>query len=206
MLTSDARTKPIYRMLLLGGTLAVVIPLLQAMATGALPAGPVRTLLLLSLAAAAWLAFRATAKGLKRRTAVRRAKEYLTFFDDISLLRPRSQAARAMLAGEAANDVERRSLVAVSQCLGEMASAVAEGGPDARSAVLAHPIVGAWFRALAVTPITLSFNAEQRTALQAVFVDVGAASNRREPLDGGSRALIERDAVLFRGEEAERIF
>lgn len=206
MLTSDARTKPIFRMLLLGGTLAIVIPLLQSMATGALPAGPLRTLLLLSLVFAAVLAFRVAASALKRRTAVRRATEYLGFFDDMSLLRPRSQAARAMLAGEPANDVERRSLMAVSQCLGEMALAVAEGGPEARSAVLAHPIVGAWFRALAVTPITLSFNAEQRAALQALFVSVGAAGSRRTPLDDGSRALIERDAVMFRGDNEDRIF
>jgi hypothetical protein len=206
MATTDARTKPIFRMLLLAGTLAVVVPLMQAMTTGALPAGPVRTLLLVSLAAAVFIGFSAVRKSLAVKASTRRVTEYLTFFDDISLLRPRSQAARAMLAGAPSNDLERRSLVAVSQCLAELASSVADGGPEGRSAVLAHPIVGAWLRALAVTPIPLSFDAAQRTALQALFVDVGAPQKQREPLDDGSRALLERDAVMFRSEEAERIF
>jgi hypothetical protein len=111
-----------------------------------------------------------------------------------------------MLAGEPSNDVERRALVAVSHCLAELATSVADATPEGRSAVLAHPIVGAWLRALAVTPLALTFSAEQRSALQRLFVDVGASTNRREPLDEGSRALLERDAVLFRQEEAERIF
>ena len=122
MLTSDARTKPIFRMLLLGATLAVVIPLVQAMATGTLPAGT-GAHAAAALAAARRLAWPSgpRAKSLARRAAVRRATEYVNFFDDLSLLRPRAQAARAMLAGEPANDVERRSVVAVSQCLAEMA-------------------------------------------------------------------------------------
>ncbi len=205
--SSDQRIRPLYRMLLLGATLMVAVPLMQAMATGALPAGPVRTVLFLSLGAVALLAARGVQQRLARRAAARRVVELLNFFDDISLLRPRAQAARAVLAGEPANDAERRSLVAVSQCLAELACSVADGAPEGRSAVLAHPIVGAWLRALAVTPLPLTFNAEQRAALQALFVQVGAPANRREPLDDGSRALLERDAVLFRTEEAEeRIF
>jgi hypothetical protein len=207
MTATNARTKPIYRLLLLGATMAVVIPIMRGMSTGALPAGPVRTLLLLTLASATLLGIASFRQHLSKQAAARRVKEFLVFFDDMSLLRPRSQAARALLAGEPANDMERRSIVAVTQCLGEMACAVADGGPEGRSEVLAHPIVGAWLRALAVTPITLSFTEEQRTALKSLFVDVGASSNRREPLDDGSRALLERDAVLFRGEEAAaRIF
>ncbi len=206
MILSDSRTKPIFRMLLLGATLAVVIPLLQAMVTGALPSGPIRTLLLLSLGVAALLAVRSIKQAVDKRGAVKRVTEYLNFFDDVSLLRPRAQAARAMLAGEASSDLERRSLVAVTQCLGELACAVQDGGPEGRGALLAHSIVGAWFRALAVTPIPLSFDEAQRAALKAVFVDVGAPVNRRDALDEGSRALLERDAVLFRGETAERIF
>jgi hypothetical protein len=128
------------------------------------------------------------------------------FFDDISLLRPRAQAARAMLAGAPSNDVERKAVVAVSQFLGEMARSVAEGTAEGKSAVLAHPIVGAWLRALAVTPIPVSFDGAQRSSLQQLFRDVGAARTRSEPLDEGSRALLERDAVMFRADEAERIF
>lgn len=205
--STDRSTKPIYRMLLLGATLAVVIPLMQAMVPGALPAGPIRTLLLLAMACAALLAARAGKRALDRRAAVRRVTEFLRFFDDMSLLRPRAHAARAMLAESCSNDVERRSLVAVSQCLGELARAVHDGGPEGRSSLLAHAVVGAWFRALAVTTIPLSFDAPQREALQQLFKDVGAATNRRDPLDEGSRALLERDAVMFRSEEAEaRIF
>ena len=206
MQTTEGRTRPLYRMMLLGATLSIVVPLMQAMATGAIPAGPIRTMLLLSLGATALLAAHGGKQHLDRRAATRRVNELLNFFDDVSLLRPRAQAARAMLAGEAANEVERRALVAVSQCLAELATGVADATPEGRSAVLAHPIVGAWLRALAVTPITLAFNAEQRKALQSLFVAVGAPANRREPLDDGSRALLERDAVLFRSEEAERIF
>ena len=206
MQTTEGRTRPLYRMMLLGATLSIVVPLMQAMATGAIPAGPIRTVLLLSLGATAVLAAHSGKQHLDRRAARRRVTELLNFFDDVSLLRPRAQAARAMLAGEAASEVERRALVAVSQCLAELATGVAESTPEGRSAVMAHPIVGAWLRALAVTPISLAFNAEQRKALQSLFVAVGAPSNRREPLDEGSRALIERDAVLFRSEEAERIF
>lgn len=207
MSRTDRSTKPIFRMLLLGATLAVVIPLMQGMATGALPSGPVRTLLLLSLVMAAALALRTVKRSLDQRAAVRRVTEFLHFFDDMSLLRPRAHAARAILAAECHSDVERRSLVAVTQCLGELARAVQDGGSEGRSALLAHAVVGAWLRALAVTPIPVSFDAPQREALQRLFKDVGAATNRREPLDEGSRALLERDAVMFRSEEAEaRIF
>jgi len=206
MLIHDRRSRLLYRMMLLGATLLIVVPLFQGLSNGAIPPGPVRTLLLVSLAAATLLAARSVKQTLDRKAAARRVLELLHFFDDISLLRPRAQAARAMLAGEPANETERRALVAVTQCLAELAMSVSEGSVEGRSSVLAHPVVGAWLRALAVTPLPLTFNAEQRVALQRLFVEVGASSNRREPLDDGSRALLERDAVSFRQEEAERIF
>ncbi len=206
MPTASTRTKPLYRMLLLGATLAVVVPLMQAMATGAIPAGPIRTLLLLALFGAAVMAALIAKQQLDKRAATRRVTELLNFFDDVSLLRPRAQAARAILATEPANDLERKALIAVSQCLAELATGVIEATPEGRSAVLAHPIVGAWFRALAATPLPLTFSAEQRRALQSLFVDVGVTPGRREPLDEGSRALLERDAVLFRADDDVRIF
>jgi len=205
MLATDNRSRPIVRMLLLSATIAISLPLMQGMVTGAIQGGT-RVILLGALGLFALLAVRLLRQRLSQQASVRRVKELLNFFDDVSLLRPRAQAARAMLAGAPANEVEKRSLVAVTQCLAELAVGVAESTPEGRGYVLAHPIVGAWLRALAVTPQSLSFDAAQRTALQTLFVEVGAPSNRREPLDEGSRALLERDAVLFRADEAERIF
>lgn len=206
MLIHDRRSRLLYRMMLLGATLIVVVPLLQGLSNGAIPPGPVRTLLLGSLAASALLAARSVKQTLDKKAAARRVTELLNFFDDMSMLRPRAQAARAILAAEPANETERRALVAVTQCLAELATSVSEGSPEGKSSVLAHPIVGAWLRALAVTSLPLAFSAEQRVALRKLFIAVGASSNRNEPLDDGSRALLERDAVLFRTEEAERIF
>lgn len=206
MLIHDRRSRLLYRMMLLGATLIVVVPLFRGMSNGAIPPGPIRTLLLVSLTASALLAARSIKQNLDKKAAARRVAELLNFFDDMSLLRPRAQAARAVLAGEPANETERKALVAVSQCLAELATSVSEGSPEGKSAVLAHPIVGAWLRALAVTSLPLTFNAEQRVALRKLFMAVGASSNRSDPLDEGSRALLERDAVLFRTEEAERIF
>lgn len=205
MITTESSTRPLLRMLLLSATIAVTLPLMQGMATGSIQ-GATRVILLGALGLFAALSVRLLRQRVAQKASVRRVKELLNFFDDISLLRPRAQAARAMLAGAPANDVEKRSLVAVTQCLAELAVGVAESAPEGRSHVLAHPLVGAWLRALAVTPQPLSFDASQRKALQALFVDVGAPVNRREPLDDGSRALLERDAVLFRADEAERIF
>lgn len=192
-------------MLLLSATIAITLPLMQGMVEGSI-AGGTRVILLGALGLSAVLGVRMLRQRLLQQASVRRVKELLNFFDDVSLLRPRAQAARAMLAGAPSNDVEQRSLVAVTQCLAELAVGVAESTPEGRRHVLAHPVVGAWMRALAVTPQSLSFDAAQRTALQTLFLDVGAPANRREPLDDGSRALLERDAVLFRADEAERIF
>lgn len=205
MTTTESRSRPLLRMLLLSATIAITLPLMQGMVTGSIQGGT-RVILLGALGLFAVLAVRLLRQRLSQQASVRRVKELLNFFDDVSLLRPRAQAARAMLAGAPANDVEKKSLVAVTQCLAELAVGVSESTPEGRSHVLAHPVVGAWLRALAVTPQSLSFDAAQRTALQSLFVDVGAPSNRREPLDEGSRALLERDAVLFRVDEAERIF
>lgn len=205
MATSDTRSRSLFRMLLLSATIAATLPLMQGMATGAIQ-GVTRVLLLGSIALAAMLAMRILKQRLKQKASVRRVKELLNFFDDVSLLRPRAQAARAMLAGEPSSDLERRSLVAVTQCLAEMAVAVSESTSAGRGHVLAHPVAGAWLRALAVTPQALSFSAQQRSALQSLFSEVGAPVNRREPLDDGSRALLERDAVLFRADDSERIF
>ncbi len=192
-------------MLLLSATIAITLPLMQGMVEGSIQGGT-RVILLGALGLFAVLAVRSLRQRLSQQASVRRVKELLNFFDDVSLLRPRAQAARAMLAGAPANEVEKRSLVAVTQCLAELAVGVAESTPEGRSYVMAHPVAGAWLRALAVTPQSLSFDTAQRAALQTLFVDVGAPSNRREPLDDGSRALLERDAVLFRADEAERIF
>ncbi len=205
MLATDNRSRPIVRMLLLSATIAITLPLMQGMVTGAIQGGT-RIIVLGALGLFAILGVRLLRKQLSQKASVRRVKELLSFFDDVSLLRPRAQAARAMLAGAPANEVEKRSLVAVTQCLAELAVGVAESTADGRSHVLAHPVVGAWLRALAVTPQSLSFDAAQRNALQSLFIDVGAPSNRRESLDEGSRALLERDAVLFRADDAERIF
>ena len=188
-------------------TLAVVVPLFKAMSAGALPAGPVRLLLFVSLGGGVVLGAMTYRRHVVQRAGTRRTTELLRFFDDISMLRPRAQAARALLAAAPTNEAERKALVAVSQFLGELARSVHEGTPEGRSAVLAHPIVGAWLRALAVTPVPLSFPPAERAALQALFPQVGAAKSRSEQLDDGSRALLERDAVMFRTEEAEaRIF
>ncbi len=205
MAITQRKSRPLYRLLLLSATISVVLPLMQGMATGAIQ-GATRALLIASLLTVGFLGFRLMQQRVAQRASVRRVNELLRFFDDMSLLRARAQAARALLAGEPANEVERKALVAVSQCLAELARAVAESTAEGRSSVLAHPIVGAWLRALAVTPQALSYDEAQRAALKTLFVDVGAPSNRREPLDEGSRALLERDAVLFRAEEAERIF
>jgi len=207
MSTASRRTRPLVRLLLFGTTLSVVVPVLKGMMSGAIPSGPIRVLLLAMLFGVVVLGVLMVRRSHALSAATRRTTELLRFFDDVSMLRPRAQAARALLAAAPANDVERRALTAVSQFLGEIATSVAAGTPDGRSAVLAHPIVGAWFRALAVSPIPVRFDAAQRTALSRLFVDVGAPRSRSEPLDEGSRALLERDAVMFRTEEADaRIF
>jgi hypothetical protein len=206
MSAPTAKSRTLTRVLLLSATLTVVVPVMRGMMTGAIPAGPVRLVLIGSLVGAAVMGLLALRRVNEQRAATRRTTEMVRFFDDISLLRPRAQAARAMLAGAPSNDVERKAVVAVSQFLGELARSVAEGTAEGKSAVLAHPIVGAWLRALAVTPIPVSFDGAQRSSLQQLFRDVGAARTRSEPLDEGSRALLERDAVMFRADEAERIF
>jgi hypothetical protein len=207
MSTASRRTRPIVRMMLFGATLAVVVPIMRGMISGAIPSGPIRLLLLTTLFGVVALGVLTARRHHALKAATRRTTELLRFFDDISMLRPRAQAARALIAGAPANDLERRALTAVCQFLGELATSVVEGTPEGRSAVLAHPIVGAWYRALAVTPIPVSFDATQRKALSQLFVDVGAPRSRSEPLDEGSRALLERDAVMFRTEETDaRIF
>jgi hypothetical protein len=207
MPASSSRTSASFgRLLLFGVTLAVVVPVFRGLRSGAIPPGPIRVLLLASLLGAFVMGLLMLRRHLALKAATRRTTELVRFFDDLSLLRPRAQAARALLAGEPANEVERKALVAVSQFLGETARSVADGTLEGKSAVLAHPIMGAWLRALAVTPIPVAFDAAQRSALQALFRDVGAARTRSEPLDDGSRALLERDAVMFRTDEVERIF
>ncbi len=194
-------------MMLFGATLAVVVPIMKGMSSGAIPSGPIRFLLFTMLFGVVALAVLMVRRQHALSAATRRTTELLRFFDDVSMLRPRAQAARALLAAAPANDVERRALSAVSQFLAEIATSVAEGTPEGRSAALAHPIVGAWYRALAVTPIPVSFDASQRAALSKLFADMGASRSRSEPLDEGSRALLERDAVMFRTEETDaRIF
>jgi hypothetical protein len=194
-------------MMLFGVTLAVVVPVMKGLTSGAIPSGPIRVLLFSMLFGVVVLGVLLIRRRHALTAATRRTTELLRFFDDVSMLRPRAQAARALLASEPANDVERRALKAMTQCLAEIATSVVEGTPEGRSAVLAHPIVGAWYRALAVTPIPVSFDATQRKALSQLFMDVGAPRSRSEPLDEGSRALLERDAVMFRTEETDaRIF
>jgi hypothetical protein len=180
---------------------------MKGLTSGAIPSGPIRVLLFSMLFGVVVLGVLLIRRRHALTAATRRTTELLRFFDDVSMLRPRAQAARALLASEPANDVERRALKAMTQCLAEIATSVVEGTPEGRSAVLAHPIVGAWYRALAVTPIPVSFDATQRKALSQLFMDVGAPRSRSEPLDEGSRALLERDAVMFRTEETNaRIF
>jgi hypothetical protein len=194
-------------MMLFGATLAVVVPIMKGLTSGAIPSGPIRFLLFAMLFGVVAVIVLMVKRQHALSAATRRTTELLRFFDDVSMLRPRAQASRALLAGTPANDVERRALTAVSQFLAEIATSVAEGTPEGRSAVLAHPIVGAWYRSLAVTPIPVSFDAAQRKALSQLFLDMGAPRSRSEPLDEGSRALLERDAVMFRTEETDaRIF
>lgn len=194
-------------MIMFSATLAVVVPIMKGLSSGAIPSGPIRFLLFAMLFGVVALVVLMVRRRHALSAATRRTTELLRFFDDVSMLRPRAQAARALLASEPASDVERRALTAVSQFLAEIATSVAEGTPEGRSAVLAHPIAGAWYRALAVTPIPVRFDAAQRKALSQLFVDMGAPRVRSEPLDEGSRALIERDAVMFRTEETDaRIF
>lgn len=207
MSASKTSLRALQRFLLFGVTLLLVVPLMRGMSSGEIPPGPVRFVLVGALIGAGVMGLLALRRHLAQHAATRRTTEMVRFFDDISLLRPRAQAARALLAGAPANDVERKALVAVSQFLGELARSVADGTDDGRRAVLAHPFLGAWLRALAVTPIPVAFDDAQRSALQALFRDVGAARSRSEPLDEGSRALLERDAVMFRSDEADaRIF
>lgn len=194
-------------MMLFGATLAVVVPIMKGLTSGAIPSGPIRFLLFAMLFGVVALIVLMVRRRHALSAATRRTTELLRFFDDVSMLRPRAQASRALLAAAPANDAERRALSAVSQFLAEIATSVAEGTPEGRSAVLAHPIAGAWYRAIAVTPIPVSFDASQRSALSKLFVDMGAPRSRSEPLDEGSRALLERDAVMFRTEETDaRIF
>lgn len=207
MPASPTSPRALRRLLLFGATLLFVVPLLRGISSGAIPPGPVRFVLVGSLVGAALMGLLALRRHLANEAATRRTAELVRFFDDISLLRPRAQAARALLGGAPSSEVERKAMVAVSQFLGELARSVAEGTPDGRRAVLAHPFLGAWLRAIAVTPIPVAFDEAQRSALQALFRDVGAARSRSEPLDDGSRALLERDAVMFRTDEADaRIF
>lgn len=207
MSSSPTTPRALQRLLLFGATLLFVVPLLRGMSSGAIPPGPVRFVLVGSLVGAGVMGLLAMRRHLAHQAATRRTTELVRFFDDISLLRPRAQAARALLSGAPASEVERKALVAVSQFLGELARSVADGTPEGRRAVLAHPFLGAWLRAIAVTPIPVAFEEAQRSALQALFRDVGAARSRSEPLDDGSRALLERDAVMFRTDEADaRIF
>jgi len=201
------RSRPFFRFVLFSTTLSLVVAIMRGMTSGAIPSGPIRLLLVAMLFGVVVLGVLLLRRHHALSTATRRTTELLRFFDDISMLRPRAQAARALIAGTPANDLERRALSAVSQFLAEIATSVAEGTPEGRSAVLAHPIAGAWYRALAVTPIPVSFDAAQRSALSKLFVDMGAPRSRSEPLDEGSRALLERDAVMFRTEETDaRIF
>jgi hypothetical protein len=207
MPASPASSRALQRLVLFGATLLLVVPLLRGMTSGAIPPGPVRFVLVGALLGAGGMGLLALRRHLAGKAATRRTTELVRFFDDMSLLRPRAQAARALLAGTPGTDVEHQALVAVSQFLGTLARSVAEGTPEGRSTVLAHPFLGAWLRALAVTAIPVSFDDAQRTALQALFRDVGAARSRSEGLDEGSRALLERDAVMFRTDEADvRIF
>jgi len=207
MSPASRRSRPLVRLLLFGATLAVVVPIMHGMMSGAIPSGPIRLLLLTTLFGVVVLGVLTARRHHALQAATRRTTELLRFFDDISMLRPRAQAARALIAGTPANDLERRALAAVSQFLAEMATSVVDGTPDGRSAVLAHPIVGAWYRALAVTPMAVPFDANQRHALLQLFTDVGAPRSRTESLDDGSRALLERDAVMFRTTETDaRIF
>jgi hypothetical protein len=207
MPASPTSARALQRLVLFGATIALVVPLMRGISSGAIPPGPVRFVLVSAFIGAGVMGLLAFRRHLAHNAATRRTTEMVRFFDDISLLRPRAQAARALLAGAPANDVERKALVAVSQFLGELAQSVADGTPDGRSAVLAHPFLGAWLRALAVTPIPVAFADAQRSALQTLFRDVGAARSRSESLDEGSRALLERDAVMFRTDDADaRIF
>jgi hypothetical protein len=205
--SAPAPSRALQRLVLFGATLVLVVPLLRGLSSGAIPPGPVRVVVVGSFLGAAVTGLLAFRRHLAHGAATRRTTELLRLFDDLSLLRPRAQAARALLAGAPANEVERKALVAVSLCLGELAQSVADGTPEGRRAVLAHPFVGAWLRAIAVTPIPVAFADSQRSSLQALCRDVGAARSRRDPLDEGSRALLERDAVMFRADEADvRIF
>lgn len=207
MSAATRRARPFFRFVLFSTTLSLVVAILKGMTSGAIPSGPIRLLLFAMLFGVVALGVLLMRRHHTLSTATRRTTELLRFFDDVSMLRPRAQAARALLAAAPANEVERRALTAVSQFLAEIATSVAEGTPEGRSAALAHPIVGAWYRALAVTPIPVSFDAPQRKALSQLFVDMGASRSRSEPLDEGSRALLERDAVMFRTEETDaRIF
>jgi hypothetical protein len=201
------RLRPILRLLLLSTSVSVVVAVIQMVRSSGLSTGMGALVLVVMLGAVAFVGARLIGGRMRQRAAVRRVEELLRFFDDLSLLRPRAEAARALLAGAPSNDTERRALHAVSQWLGTLAEAVRDAPPEGRSTVFAHPLVGAWMRALAVTTITLPLDAAQRAALAPLQRDLGAAADRRDGLDAGSRALLERDAVLFRPEEAaERVF